>query len=334
MPNKIRSLKDLKSAIKDSALTEGAALSHAGRYAEAVSFFDKVKDFSSLDTKSKSSIRESYYTHGKTLQHRGKLDEALRCFSRAREACPEDILLTERRRLVASRRIYQTSENVTEFRRGFGLGFTPGGYDRYDYPFMEMARDEGMYEKVRMPVLPEAIDAIESVGKYRIQAQGRHLLSYKIREYKGKHPYNSAKPELAGPFAYLLADFIRSETELAGHIDVIVPSPANPENYVGRWFIPALLIGKKLSDCLAIPYRELFSVRPMSGRFRDMPECEAKELIRFKEKRYDKIVSGRQILLLDDVVTTGTTISLFAGLLKSAGATAVYGVTLARTDRQ
>lgn len=41
-------------------------------------------------------------------------------------------------------------------------------------------------------------------------------------------------------------------------------------------------------------------------------------------------IAGRRILLVDDIVTTGATLSECASVLKSAGAEAVYGCTVAR----
>ncbi len=325
MQKRVHSLKDLKATFHESVLSGGLAFSNTGQHAEAVASFDMVKDFFTLDTESKSRVKISYCTYGKHLQHQGKLGEALRCFSRAREVYPDDILLLQRTKLLASHHEYKTWENIGEFRRYFGLGFTSGGYDKYKYPFLEIAKQKGILQQPKLRAKSSLIDAIETIGIYRIQAQGRHILSYKIREYK------SGNPSLALPFAWLLADFVRSMTELVKSVDVVVPSPSNPNKYMARGFIPSLLIGKALSECLAIPYRELFSITPMDCRFRDMPYAQAKELIKYKEKRIDKIVSRNQVLLLDDVVTTGRTLTLLADVLKSAGAGAIYGLALAKT---
>lgn len=43
-------------------------------------------------------------------------------------------------------------------------------------------------------------------------------------------------------------------------------------------------------------------------------------------------VKGKRILLVDDVVTTGSTVSECARMLKRAGAKAVYCITLARRE--
>ena len=46
----------------------------------------------------------------------------------------------------------------------------------------------------------------------------------------------------------------------------------------------------------------------------------------------DTDVSGLCILLVDDVVTTGSTMSEAARVLRKAGAKAVYGASLARHE--
>ena len=46
-----------------------------------------------------------------------------------------------------------------------------------------------------------------------------------------------------------------------------------------------------------------------------------------------ELVQGKQVLLVDDIVTTGATLSEAAGVLKRAGAKAVIAVTLARSMR-
>ena len=50
--------------------------------------------------------------------------------------------------------------------------------------------------------------------------------------------------------------------------------------------------------------------------------------------RKDANIDGKSILLVDDVVTTASTISECAGLLKSGGATAVYGAAFAKAARK
>jgi len=45
------------------------------------------------------------------------------------------------------------------------------------------------------------------------------------------------------------------------------------------------------------------------------------------------LIAGEKILLIDDVLTTGATAAMCAGVLSEAGAEAVFVLTIARTAR-
>jgi len=151
-------------------------------------------------------------------------------------------------------------------------------------------------------------------------------LSNLIREFK-----YSKNADLASPFAWLLADYIRCRTEILRSVDVMVPSPSNPNKQYERGFAPCLLIVKELSRCLAIPYVELFAIQPLNHRFREIPYAEGRELIKYKSRQYHGIVSERNILLLDDVATTGRTLGLLADVLSEGGAGNICAITIAKT---
>jgi predicted amidophosphoribosyltransferase len=71
----------------------------------------------------------------------------------------------------------------------------------------------------------------------------------------------------------------------------------------------------------------------MDFRFREIPYDEGKTLIRHKSGQTRNIPQGRAVLLLDDVATTGRTLSLHADVLKENGAKNIYAITLAKTGR-
>ena len=325
MQRRLNSLSGLKAAIQNNSIAEGLSLSNGNKHSEAVLCFDAFKDFSRFSEKEKLSIKTSYYSCGKIALNAEKSQEAARYFKRALDADLNDALLLERTELTPTCFKYNSLENIAEFRRSFSLGITPGRFGDFKHPYYEVAYESKIIQEPISQIRLQSLDAVKTIGVYRTMAQGRHLLSAKIREYK------KGQPGLANPFAWLLADLLLESTEFVKFVDLIVPSPSNPNKHISRGFIPSLLIGKELCKCLAIPYRELFFVKPMDCRFRDLPYNQAKELVKYREGKSLKKLFGNRILLLDDVLTSGTTMNLLADILKSSGAIAVYGLALAKT---
>ena len=118
---------------------------------------------------------------------------------------------------------------------------------------------------------------------------------------------------------------------------VVVPVPLHRRKLRERGFNQTELIARealKLS-----PWKGKLSLRPrVLERRREtrsqigLTRPQRKENMRgaFEVVRPQEI-AGREILLVDDVFTTGTTVSECAGVLRRAGATKVYVATVART---
>jgi ComF family protein len=115
--------------------------------------------------------------------------------------------------------------------------------------------------------------------------------------------------------------------------DVIMPVPLHPSRLREREYNQALLLADELNRDLRLPlvYDNLVRLRATppqtelsrSERLANLRRC-------FAVQRPDK-VEGRRVLLVDDVMTTGTTINECAKVLRKAGAADIYAVTLART---
>ncbi len=142
------------------------------------------------------------------------------------------------------------------------------------------------------------------------------------------------KTHLRRPLALLalegLTGFIREH-----ETDFIVPVPLHRSRLRSRGFNQAVLLGKLFSDRLSLPMQTngLLRVR------RTEPQIELSG-----EERRNNVkgafavsdpacIKGKRILLLDDVMTTGSTVDECAKELKKAGALSVIVITVARTDR-
>ena len=114
---------------------------------------------------------------------------------------------------------------------------------------------------------------------------------------------------------------------------LVVPVPLHRSRLRQRGFNQAVLLGKVVSDQLSLPLLPdaLIRTRQTEPQIKlSAPERRVNVKGAFEVKRTDRI-EGKRILLLDDVMTTGSTLDECAGALKRAGADLVIAATIART---
>jgi ComF family protein len=116
----------------------------------------------------------------------------------------------------------------------------------------------------------------------------------------------------------------------------IVPVPLHPEREKARGFNQAALIARELSEAILLPLDEVSLVRThhtnrhragMDWKGRRETVADAFRVI------YPALIAGERVLLVDDVFTTGATVSACAKTLLDAGAAEVFVLTIARPVR-
>lgn len=116
----------------------------------------------------------------------------------------------------------------------------------------------------------------------------------------------------------------------------IVPVPLHPKRERERGFNQAAVLGRALAHLTDLPHDEQSLTRAvhaeqhragMDARARRETVADA-----FSVKR-PRLFEGERVLLVDDVFTTGATVSACASVLKEAGASAVFVLTIARPIR-
>jgi ComF family protein len=139
---------------------------------------------------------------------------------------------------------------------------------------------------------------------------------------------------LRKPLALLMLEgFVRFEAVVPSHL--IVPVPLHRSRLRQRGFNQAVLLGSLLSRRLSLPMvaDALARTRPTEPQI-ELPAIERRLNVKgaFTVTR-PASVAGKRVLLLDDVMTTGSTMDECAQELKKAGAAAVMAITVARTAR-
>lgn len=164
-------------------------------------------------------------------------------------------------------------------------------------------------------------------------ARAHFLYEGPIRELIHAFKY-SRNTQLRYPLA-LLALEGTGEVLAGHHFDLIVPVPLHHSRLRQRGFNQAVLLGRVLARHLSLPMLPdaLARTRATEPQI-ELSAAERRANVKgaFSAKRPDRI-TGKRILLLDDVMTTGSTMDECARELKKAGAEAVIAVTIARTSR-
>ncbi len=134
--------------------------------------------------------------------------------------------------------------------------------------------------------------------------------------YRFKHEGESNLAELAA------ADTVRHmKAEEMPLPDFIVPVPMSVKKRIARGHNQAELFGKILGKALKIPMRRdiLFKIDTKDEQHKHT-EAERKKRVKTLFYGGNADLSGKSVLLCDDVMTTGSTLNECAAILKNAGA--------------
>ncbi len=112
--------------------------------------------------------------------------------------------------------------------------------------------------------------------------------------------------------------------------DLVIPIPLARSRQQERGFNQAALLARPLASKLQLAYAEdgLSRLRETKPQF-DLPRSERWTNVS-QVFAADASVNGLSVMIVDDIMTTGATLSSAADALKGKGAKSVYGLTLAR----
>jgi competence protein ComFC len=132
--------------------------------------------------------------------------------------------------------------------------------------------------------------------------------------------------------AELLADYLE-ENPLPG--EALVSVPLHSRRLRERGYNQSGLLAGELGKRIGLPVMEdcLIRVKQAQPQVRAVDVEERRRNVADAFVCRDKRVSGKQIILIDDVCTSGATLESCAAALRNSGATSVWGLTFAREIR-
>ena len=151
------------------------------------------------------------------------------------------------------------------------------------------------------------------------------ILKKLIRKFKF-----SKKQSLYLPLSRFVEDCLK-DTNYFHSVDLITSVPLHKNRLKERGFNQSELIAKHLSNFLNLPYEENILERTKETSFMyNLSKNDRKRNVKgvFSVNRNLK---GLKILIVDDILTTGATLSEVALEMKRKGANSVYALTVARS---
>jgi ComF family protein len=127
-----------------------------------------------------------------------------------------------------------------------------------------------------------------------------------------------------------MADFVRS---LHWPVKVMIPVPLGKKRLKERGYNQVGLVARPLAHSLGLRYepdalRKTRDTRSQVG----LSISQRSENVQDAYQAEAQVVRNKSILIMDDVATTGSTISACTSALLSAGAQEVYVLTIARAS--
>lgn len=142
----------------------------------------------------------------------------------------------------------------------------------------------------------------------------------------------SERSDLARPLGLLLEGSIRASNRTWAGPCTVVPVPLHPRKLAERGYNQSALLGSYVARALEARFdtATLVRHRATDAQARLDRDARLQNVAGAFGVRNPKRVAGRSFVLVDDVMTTGSTLNACAAALLEAGATSVAYVTLAR----
>ena len=139
--------------------------------------------------------------------------------------------------------------------------------------------------------------------------------------------YNNLR-DLASTLAGMLHEYV-TQNPLPG--EVLAPVPLHPRRLRERGYNQSALVARELGRLTGMPVVEGSLVRSGQAppQVRSAGAEERRRNVAAAFACRDRRLAGINVVLIDDVSTSGATLNACAGVLKSAGAASVWGLVIA-----
>lgn len=173
---------------------------------------------------------------------------------------------------------------------------------------------------VKCIVLPASGKAISCVSPFAYENKIRQsILQFKFHGHRN----------FAGIYAEKMAELVQKQfPEIS--FDFITSVPISSERRKIRGYNQSELLARSVSQCLSVPYDDcLVKIKNNREQHKLSEKERFKNVLGVYQVENAEKISGKSVLLVDDIVTTGATLSACAAMLYQNGAKFVACATVA-----
>jgi len=186
----------------------------------------------------------------------------------------------------------------------------------FSTPWCDRCGVPGTYLRCKCQSTPANLQQVRSVGPFDGWLRGA-VVQFKYHGEWARTPHLGA----------LLASTV---AQLPG-VDVLIPVPLHPTRLRQRGFNQSLLLARHAGDVLTLDVEEaLVRTRRTQAQVSLAAQQRTANVAGAFAVKPNIAVAGLSIALIDDVVTTGSTLSACAEVLIAAGAASIKAASLAR----
>ncbi len=142
----------------------------------------------------------------------------------------------------------------------------------------------------------------------------------------------SNKPSYYRTFGKLLALKVKNTADIDS-FDIIIPVPLFRSKQKQRGYNQAELMAEQVAKILKVPCEKRLLIKSSATKSQSMLK-RTERLLNLEDSFMsinDELIANKNILLVDDIVTTGSTVNQCSKVLKKAGAVKVIAGVIATT---
>ena len=182
--------------------------------------------------------------------------------------------------------------------------------------------------------LSPAVSSVWACGAFYSRGRGRGLpWSRLLREAKDPPRNQEERRSVLSATCGFLCRYISEETPVLQYADLVVAIPPDPERYARRGMSLPDELAEAVERQLSLPWPTEALVRTKPVELRGLSWRERRQAIDGSMEACDvALVKDRCVFLVDDVITSGATVSKAAELLRAVGASDVHAGVLCHTE--